>query len=170
MHGGSPNYFDNIYRYDVGRRYRVFTCSSWVGVIRNQFSSIFGRVTWGWVADKINNGRLALMVIALIATICAIITITLSPQWPPVLVFSLCFVFGIAGMGWNVSMQAKLYGCRQKRCSKTTGASFLLLFQAFLLGHFYSAPAIPSSEHIISPFSNYYHNFISNVFIVKSRL
>ena len=64
-----------------------------------QFSSIFGRVTWGWVADKINNGRLALMVIALIATIGAVITITLSPQWPPVLVFSLCFVFGIAGMG-----------------------------------------------------------------------
>ena len=100
-----------------------------------QFSSIFGRVAWGWVADKINNGLLTLMIIALIAMICAVITITLSPQWPHLLVYTLCFVFGIAGMGWNGVYASEIVRLSPKNdVSKTTGASFFITFSGVFVG------------------------------------
>ena len=100
-----------------------------------QFSSIFGRVAWGWVADKINNGLLTLMIIALIAMICAVITITLSPQWPHLLVYTLCFVFGVAGMGWNGVYASEIVRLSPKNdVSKTTGASFFITFSGVFVG------------------------------------
>ena len=100
-----------------------------------QFSSIFGRVAWGWVADKIYNGLLTLMIIALIAMICAVITITLSPQWPHLLVYTLCFVFGVAGMGWNGVYASEIVRLSPKNdVSKTTGASFFITFSGVFVG------------------------------------
>ena len=136
-----------------------------------QFSSIFGRVTWGWVADKINNGRLALMVIALIATICAVITITLSPQWPPVLVFSLCFVFGIAGMGWNGVYASEIVRLSPKSdVSKTTGASFFITFSGVFIGPLlFSAGYSIVGAYNITFFLTIIIALLAMFFIVKSR-
>ena len=100
-----------------------------------QFSSVFGRVGWGWFADKINNGPLTLKLIALIATICALTTVMLSSHWPPFLVYTLCFLFGIAGMGWNGVYASEIVRLSPKdEIGKTTGASFFITFSGVFVG------------------------------------
>ena len=136
-----------------------------------QFSSIFGRVAWGWVADKINNGLLTLMIIALIAMICAVITITLSPQWPHLLVYTLCFVFGVAGMGWNGVYASEIVRLSPKNdVSKTTGASFFITFSGVFIGPLlFSAGYSIVGAYNFSFFLTIIIALLAMLFIVKSK-
>ncbi len=106
-----------------------------IGLSTVQFSSIFGRVAWGWLADRLNSGLLALMCISLIAAMCAFATTLLSSSWSHLFVYSLCFVFGLVGMGWNGVYASEIARLSPKDdVSKTTGASFFITFSGVFLG------------------------------------
>ena len=106
-----------------------------IGLSIIQFSSIFGRVGWGWFADKTSSGTLALICISLIAGTCAIATFFLSTDWPHVCVYALCFMFGLAGMGWDGVYASEIVRLSPKdEVSRTTGASFFITFSGVFFG------------------------------------
>ena len=117
-----------------------------IGLSAIQLASVFGRVGWGWFADRIENGLTALMMISTIAALCALLIIFLSPNWSQFLVYSLCFCFGLVGMGWN-----GVYASEIARLSppgevgRTTGASFFITFSGVFFG-----PVIFASAYTIT--------------------
>ena len=117
-----------------------------IGLSAIQLASVFGRVGWGWFADRIENGLTALMMISTIAALCALLIIFLSPNWSQFLVYSLCFCFGLVGMGWN-----GVYASEIARLSppgevgRTTGASFSITFSGVFFG-----PVIFASAYTIT--------------------
>ena len=128
-----------------------------IGLSAIQLASVFGRVGWGWFADRIENGLTALIIIAMASTLCALFTIFLSPSWPQLAVYCLCFCFGLVGMGWN-----GVYASEIARLSppgevgRTTGASFFITFSGVFLG-----PVIFASVYTIT-------NTYSTTFLVTA--
>ena len=106
-----------------------------IGLSAIQFASVLGRLGWGWFADRLQNGLIVLMSIAIIAVCCALTTVFLSSDWPQLLVYSLCFIFGLVGMGWN-----GVYASEIARLSppedvgRATGASFFITFSGVFFG------------------------------------
>lgn len=130
-----------------------------IGLSAIQLASVFGRVGWGWFADRIENGLTALMMISTIAALCALLIIFLSPNWSQFLVYSLCFCFGLVGMGWN-----GVYASEIARLSppgevgRTTGASFFITFSGVFFG-----PVIFASAYTIT--STYSTTFLVTAII-----
>jgi MFS family permease len=106
-----------------------------VGLSMIQFASVFGRVAWGWLADKIGGGLAVSGLVALIASICAGITCLLSPAWPTGLVYALCFAFGLVGMGWNGVYASEIARLAPAgKVSGATGAAMFITFSGVFLG------------------------------------
>ncbi|MBM85717.1 MAG: hypothetical protein CMM47_06815 [Rhodospirillaceae bacterium] len=106
-----------------------------IGFSAVQVSSIVGRVGWGWLADRVGSGLTISSVITIIAAGCAILTISLTPDWPRLLVYMLCFIFGSVGMGWNgvyASEIARL--APTNKVGAATGASMFITFSGVFLG------------------------------------
>ena len=66
-----------------------------------QAAGVIGRVAWGWVADRLENNGLVLVVIGLIAALAAAGFATIGPDTPEPLVYGLAVLFGTAAVGWN---------------------------------------------------------------------
>ena len=117
-----------------------------IGLSAIQFASVFGRVGWGWFADRIENGLTAMMIIAAIAALCAVFTIFLSPSWPQILIYLLCFCFGLVGMGWNGVYASEIARLSpSEEVGRTTGASFFITFSGVFLG-----PVVFASAYTIT--------------------
>ena len=71
----------------------------------------------------------------MITVICATVTTLLSPAWPALVVYGLCFAFGLVGMGWN-----GVYGSEVARLApanaigRATGASMFITFSGVFIG------------------------------------
>jgi MFS family permease len=106
-----------------------------VGLSMIQFASVFGRVAWGWLADRIGNGLVVSGLVAMIAALCAGITCLLTPGWPAGMVYLLCFAFGFVGMGWNGVYASEIARLAPAgRVSGATGASMFITFSGVFLG------------------------------------
>ena len=117
-----------------------------IGLSAIQLASVFGRVGWGWFADRIENGLTALIIIAMASTLCALFTIFLSPSWPQLAVYCLCFCFGLVGMGWNGVYPSEIARLSPPgEVGRTTGASFFITFSGVFLG-----PVIFASVYTIT--------------------
>lgn len=106
-----------------------------VGLSAVQIASVFGRLAWGWLADRIGSGLLVMALVAIIAALCALATTQLSSDWQKPLVLALCFVFGFVGMSWNgvyASEVARLSPPGQ--VGRVTGACMFIVFAGVLLG------------------------------------
>ena len=66
-----------------------------------QAAGVIGRVAWGWVADRLQNNGLVLVVIGLLAATAALGFATIGPDTPQALVYGLAVLFGAAAVGWN---------------------------------------------------------------------
>ena len=106
-----------------------------IGLSTVQFASVFGRVAWGWLADRIGNGLTVSCLVALIAALCAGITCLLTPNWPVGMVYMLCFGFGLVGMGWNGVFASEIARLAPTgKVSGATGASMFITFSGVFLG------------------------------------
>ncbi len=106
-----------------------------IGLSTIQFASVFGRLSWGWLADQLGSGALISMIIAVIVAVCACVTTFLSPDWPELLVYGLCFVFGFVGMGWNGVYASEIARLAPPHAiSGATGASMFIMFSGVFLG------------------------------------
>jgi len=64
-------------------------------------SGAAGRLTWGWIADRLRSGGLALILNGLLATIGALLTAAIARQWPLAAVIATSAFFGFCAVGWN---------------------------------------------------------------------
>ncbi len=64
-------------------------------------SGAVGRLAWGWVADRLRSGGLALILNGSLATLGALLTAGIAPQWPLAAVIATCAFFGFCAVGWN---------------------------------------------------------------------
>lgn len=64
-------------------------------------SGAFGRVTWGFLADRFRSGG-GVLVANGVMTICgALLVAAIDPRWPMVFVIAACAFFGFSALGWN---------------------------------------------------------------------
>lgn len=64
-------------------------------------SGAVGRLVWGWFADRVRSGSLALVVNGLLAAVGALVTAAIAPQWPIAAVIGAAAFFGFCAVGWN---------------------------------------------------------------------
>ncbi len=100
-----------------------------------QVASVFGRLMWGWVADRVGDGAAVLAVIGVIAGLAAALSTQASPDWPGFGLRALFVVFGIASIGWNGVFLAELARLSPVgRIGPTTGASLAITFAGVMVG------------------------------------
>ena len=106
-----------------------------LGLSAVQIASVFGRLTWGWLADRFRSGLAVIILVSLIAAMCALLTSQLTAAWSKQAVLALCFAFGFVGMSWN-----GVYASEVARLSppdavgKITGACMFIVFAGVLFG------------------------------------
>jgi MFS family permease len=66
-----------------------------------QASSMFGRVSFGWLADRVDSGPAMLTIAALGSAVSTILLGLSTPAWPMWAFFLLAAAAGIAVSGWN---------------------------------------------------------------------
>lgn len=64
-------------------------------------SGAVGRIAWGLLADRLRSGGLALIINGLFATIGALATAAMAPQWPAAAIVAASAAFGFCAVGWN---------------------------------------------------------------------
>lgn len=111
-----------------------------------QVASAFGRVGWGWAADRVGSGFAMLIVLGLFMGACALATALLTPGWPVLLVYALCFAFGFSGMGWNGVFGSEIARLAPPgQIGSATGASMFITFSGVFLG-----PVIFANVHAVT--------------------
>jgi MFS family permease len=65
------------------------------------FAGALGRLTWGWLADRLGSGGLALMANGACSALGALVTAAVAPSWPFAAIAIACAAFGFCAMGWN---------------------------------------------------------------------
>ena len=64
-------------------------------------SGAIGRLTWGWIADRLRSGGLALILNGSLGTLGALLTAAIGPRWPLAGVIATSAFFGFCAVGWN---------------------------------------------------------------------
>lgn len=64
-------------------------------------SGAVGRISWGWLADRLRSGGLALIVNGSIATVGTLLAAAMSPAWPIAALIAAAALFGFCAVGWN---------------------------------------------------------------------
>ncbi len=106
-----------------------------MGLSAVQVASVFGRLTWGWLADRVGNGLIVIGTVALVAAGCAALVMTMTATWSSTAVLALCFAYGFVGMSWNgvyASEVARL--APAGAVGRVTGACMFFAFSGVLLG------------------------------------
>jgi len=67
----------------------------------SQVASVFGRVLWGLMADRMLSRRTMLGLLGLGMGVSAIVTLAAVPAWPTWLLFVFAAAFGATAVGWN---------------------------------------------------------------------
>jgi MFS family permease len=100
-----------------------------------QIAGVTGRVGWGLVADRLRDGFLVLLVIALISAGSAVVAASIDADWSTWLVYGLFFVFGFSAMGWNgVFASAVADASPPGKIGNMAGATFFFTFSGVITG------------------------------------
>lgn len=79
-----------------------------MGLAALQVAGVVGRLGWGVMADRLGNGGLTLIVVAVISIGAALVTATLTPTSPSWLILAVIVVFGLTAVGWNGVFMAEI--------------------------------------------------------------
>jgi len=60
-----------------------------------------GRLFWGWLADRLGSGGIALMANGAMSITFALATAAMAPTWPTWTVAAVAAAFGFCALGWN---------------------------------------------------------------------
>jgi len=108
-----------------------------------QVVGALGRVAWGWLADRLANGLLVLVIVGLISAGCSLATAALGPAWPGAAVIALLSVFGLAAIGWNGVFLAEVARLAPARDVGTaTGGALFFTFSGVVVGPSLFAAAV----------------------------
>ncbi len=100
-----------------------------------QVSGVVGRLSWGWLADRVGNGMSVLVGVGLTMAAAAAVSGGLGPAWPGQAVVAVLLVFGITAIGWNGVYLAEVARMTPvEQVGRVTGASLFFTFGGVLLG------------------------------------
>jgi MFS family permease len=66
-----------------------------------QAAGFVARPMWGWIADRIRNGMIVLLLIGIITTVGTFALIQIDAEAPRALLYLVCAALGISSVGWN---------------------------------------------------------------------
>ena len=95
-----------------------------------QIAGVTGRLLWGAAADRLGDGNLTLIVIAIIAALAGLATSCLDVDTPLLPVYGVLLVFGFTAVGWNGVFMAEI--ARLAPAGRVGGATGAVLTVTFL--------------------------------------
>lgn len=106
-----------------------------IGLAALQVAGVVGRLGWGLVADRLRNGSLTLIIIAILSVVAALFTATLTPSTPDWIIFATLIVFGISAVGWNGVFMAEIARLAPNgMVSSATGGAMVAVFAGAVSG------------------------------------
>lgn len=102
-----------------------------------------GRLAWGWLADRLRSGTLALIVNGCLSIAGALATAAIFADWPAWAVAAAAAWFGFCAMGWNgVFMAIIVRQSRPEAVGMATGGSLSITYLGVVIG-----PAAFAASH-----------------------
>jgi MFS family permease len=101
----------------------------------SQLGAVFGRVLWGYAADRWFGARRTLAGLAALMALSSLATAAFQPGWPGIAVIAVLFVFGASAIGWNGVYLAEV--ARQAPAGQAglaTGGTLAITFLGVVLG------------------------------------
>ncbi len=100
-----------------------------------QVSGIGARIFWGWTTDRIRDGTLVLILIALAAAVCGLATGGLAAGVPVVAAYAVFVVFGATAVAWNGVFMAEVARLAPRgTAGGVTGAWLAYTFMGVMVG------------------------------------
>lgn len=72
-----------------------------VALAIGNFGGVAGRIGWGMVSDRTRAPRAVLGILGMAMTVAMVTLAFVGPNWPAILVFAVCLIFGLTGISWN---------------------------------------------------------------------
>ncbi len=72
-----------------------------------QAAGVVGRVGWGWVADRLGNGLVVLLIMGGACITGALLVMAVSEAWSTVAIYLLFTLFGLNALGWTGVFQVE---------------------------------------------------------------
>jgi len=94
----------------------------------------FGRLAWGWLADRLRSGTRALIALGAMSVLGALVTAAIHEGWPTPLVAAAAALFGFSAMGWNGVFMAIIARQSPGRISMATGGSLAVTYAGVVAG------------------------------------
>src|SRR5690606_14513603 len=87
-----------------------------------------GRLAWGWIADRLRSGTLALIVNGCVGIVGALAVALAAPDWPVLAVAAAGAVFGFSAIGWNGVFMAVIARQAPRDIGAATGGSLFFTY------------------------------------------
>lgn len=100
-----------------------------------QTAGAFGRLAWGWLADRMKSGSKVLILNGAVAMLAAIVTSFIDATWPLTLTGATVMLFGFCAIGWNgVFMAVIARQAPPQSIGLATGATLSITFAGVVIG------------------------------------
>ncbi len=111
-----------------------------------QLAGIVGRMSWGALADWLMDANRVLLIVALIAALAGILTMSLEQKSSIFIVYSALCLFGFSAIGWNGVFLAEIARhAPDGRVSNATAGAMVPTYTGVVIG-----PATFASLHAVS--------------------
>jgi predicted MFS family arabinose efflux permease len=101
----------------------------------SQISGVVGRVTWGWVADRLGNGLSLLVGAGTVSVLGTALTGFMSPDWPVLAVQGVFIVTSFCAIGWNGVFLAEIARLSPPgQVGAATGGSLAINYAGVMIG------------------------------------
>ncbi len=110
-----------------------------------QVAGAVGRVLWGAMADRLDDGLATLIVIGVVTALATLATAAAGPDWPGWATVAVLVVFGAAAIGWNGIYLAQVARATPlEQVGRVTGLSLFFTYGGVLVG----PPAFAALQHL----------------------
>ena len=100
-----------------------------------QVAGATGRLSWGWIADRMRSNPLVLAGIAAISAACCLGFGLLTPATPQWVVYAVAMAFGLSAVGWNGVFFAEVARLAPEgRVGAATGFATVMTFGGVVIG------------------------------------
>lgn len=100
-----------------------------------QVAGAVGRLVWGGLADKLNDGNGVLLTVGAVNVAAALATVLLAPGSDAIWIYGVLSVFGFAAVGWNGVFMAEIARLAPSGLiGAATGAVLFVTFAGILVG------------------------------------
>jgi len=94
-----------------------------------------GRLAWGWLADRLRSGTLALILNGSLSLAGALATAAIAADWPVWAIAAATALFGFSAVGWNgVFMAVIVRHSRPEAVALATGGSLTVTYIGITIG------------------------------------